>query len=310
MSFAASGVGLCLNSVLVATDFSETSEKAIRHALAIARHYDAKFYLAHVVSGLGYTIAGPEALELASQTASTEVQRLEHDLVENGSLGGLDHEFIVRQGFVGEELQEIISQKNIDLVVLGTHGRRGFGKLLLGSVAEQVFRQAPCPVLTVGPGSFRDSRVEGSHGSRVLLFATDFGHASVHAVPYAISAANHFVAKLVFLHVEPAVPLPERVSSCTPGDVMQMREKARAATSHRLQQLTSESEKLAVKPEFLVEFGFPSEKILHVALKLKVDAIILGLRRSTFTGMASHVPWAIAYEVVRGAGCPVLTLRG
>jgi len=262
------------------------------------------------VSGLGYTIAGPEALELASQAASREAQQLEHDLVENGSLAGLDHEFIVRQGIIGEELQEIIFQKHIDLVVLGTHGRRGFGKLILGSVAEQVFRHADCPVLTVGPSSFRDSRVEGNPRSRAFLFATDFGRASVRAVPYVISAANHFGARLVFLHVEPAVPLPEGVGWCTPGDVIQMREKARVATTPRLQQLISESEKLAVKPEFLVEFGFPSEKILHVALKLKADVIIMGLRRSTSTGTASHVPWAIAYEVVCGAACPVLTVRG
>ncbi len=258
MSSIASAVGLRLKSVLVATDFSETSEKAIRHALAITRHYDAKFYLAHVVSGLGYVIAGPEALELASERASREAQQLEHNLIENGSLAGLDHEFIVCQGIIWEELQKIISQKNIDLVVLGTHGRRGFGKLLLGSVAEQVFRHAGCPVLTVGPSSFRDSRVEGSSTSRTFLFATDFGRASVRAVPFAISAANHFGAQLVFLHVESNMPLPKGVNCCTPGDVMQMREKTRVATSDRLQQFVSGSEKPAVKPEFLVEFGFPS----------------------------------------------------
>jgi nucleotide-binding universal stress UspA family protein len=98
-----------LKSVLIATDFSKASAKPLRHGLAIARHYGAKFYLTHVLSSLGYTLAGPQALELASEAAAREMQQLEHDLIDNGSLAGLDHEFIVRQGPVWEELQTVIA---------------------------------------------------------------------------------------------------------------------------------------------------------------------------------------------------------
>jgi nucleotide-binding universal stress UspA family protein len=95
----------------------------------------------------------------------------------------------------------------------------------------------------------------------------------------------------------------------TAGDVMQMRENARMSGLRRLEELISQNTKLAVKPEFAVEFGTPSERILQAAETFKADAIIMGLHRSARIGTASHMPWATAYEVVCGAGCPVLTVR-
>lgn len=309
MSFVASGVNLRLKSVLVATDLSEASQKPLSHALAIARHYGAKFYLAHVVSALGYTIAGPEALQLAYEATLRELQQLKYKLSDSGALAGLDHEFIVCQGIVWEELQKIISQNQVDLVVLGTHGRHGFGKLLLGSVADQVFRHADCLVLTVGPRSYQEARPEDRRRSHSILFATDFGEASLHALPYAISLANHYGAKLILLHVVPAAPMPEGSGLYSADNPTLMRENARMASMRRLEQLPMYDEELALELEFLVEFGFPTEKILQVASDLKVDFIIMGLHRSTHIGTASHMPWTTAYEVICGAGCPVLTVR-
>ncbi|HUI41467.1 MAG TPA: universal stress protein [Terriglobia bacterium] len=310
MSLVAPAVDVRLNSVLIATDFSEASEKPLRHALAIARHYGAKFYLAHVVSSLGFTLVGPDAVLAATEAVSRDAHELEDELVQQGALAGLRHEVIVRHGLdLWEELEKVVRQEQVDLVVIGTHGRRGLGKLLLGSVAEQIFRHAACLVLTVGPGSYQETPVEGARPIRPFLFATDFGEASLHALPYAISFANEFGTKLILLHVAPAVPMPEGFHWSTAGDVTEMRENARRASLRRLEELTSQNIELALKPEFLVEFGLPGEKILQAAATLKVDAIIMGLHRSTHIGTASHLPWATAYEVVCGAGCPVLTVR-
>jgi nucleotide-binding universal stress UspA family protein len=308
MSLVAPAVDIRLKSVLMATDFSEASEKPLRHALAIARHYRAKFYLAHVVSSLGFTLVGPDAVIAATEAVSRDARQLEDDLVQSGALAGLRHEVIIRQGDVWEELQKVVRQEQVDLVVIGTHGRRGLGKLFLGSVAEQIFRHADCLVLTVGPGSFQEAPVESPRALRPFLFATDFGEASLHALPYAISFANQFGAKLVLLHVVPPVPMPEGFHWYTAGDLTQMREKARMASLRRLEELTSQNTGL-VKPEFVVDFGSPSERILQTADTLKVDAVIMGLHRSAHIGTVAHMPWATAYEVVRGASCPVLTVR-
>jgi nucleotide-binding universal stress UspA family protein len=88
-----------------------------------------------------------------------------------------------------------------------------------------------------------------------------------------------------------------------------MRENARMTCVRRLEQLVRCDDETPIETEFVVQFGIPSEKILQVALDKKVDLIILGLRRSFLAGTISHMPWATAYEIVSGAGCPVLTVR-
>lgn len=305
---AASG-DIFLKSVLIATDFSEASEKALRHALAIARHYGAKLYLVHVVSSLGFTLVGPDAVTQATEVVWRDARELENGLVQSGALTGLPYEVVVRQGNVWDELDQIIDQEQIDLVVVGTHARQGLGKLLLGSVAEHIFRRADCLVLTVGPGSLQDSPIGSTRAIRPFLFATDFTQASLCALPYAISAANHFGTKLVLLRVISDIPMPKGVDWPSANDVIQMREKARVSSLRQLEDLTCQNLKLTITPECVVEFGEPAEKILQVANALQSDAIILGLHRKTRIGAASHMPWATAYEVACGACCSVLTVR-
>jgi nucleotide-binding universal stress UspA family protein len=299
-----------LKSVLVASDFSEASAKPLRHALTIARHFGANFYLAHVVSSLGYTLAGRQALELASDAAARDAAKLQQDLVDGGWLAGQNHEFLVRQGIVWQELEQLVREKHADLLVIGTHGRKGLGKLLLGSIAEQIFRHADCLVLTVGPRSFQHSSLEKIEAPRTYLFATDFGPASLHALPYAIAFANQLGAKLVLLHVAPIMPMPEGFHwSETTGDVTVMQDNARAEALQRLQELILQNDPLVLEPQFTVKFGAPSKKILQVADTLKADLIIMGLNRSSHIDTLSHMPWATAYEVVCSASCPVLTVR-
>jgi nucleotide-binding universal stress UspA family protein len=294
---------------MIATDFSAASEKPLRHALAIARHYKATFYLAHVVSSLGFKLAGPGAANEAANAVRRETRQWEDGLVRSGVLAGLDHEVIVREGEVWEELEKILTQEHIDMLVVGTHGRRGLGKLVLGSVAEQIFRHADCLVLTVGPGALPDSPVETARALRPILFATDFKEGSLHALRYAISYANHFGTKLVLLHVLPAVPISDDAHRPAPEDAMATQERARADRLRRLEALAAEHTKLAIPPEFMVEFGSPSETILQVANRFDADAIVMGLRRTTHIGAASHLPWAVAYAVVCASSCPVLTVR-
>ncbi len=309
MSITGSALDLRLKSVLMATDLSPASVKPLHHALAIARYYGAKLYVAHVVSPIPYLMAGAEALQLGCEGASQDMQQLLRDLLHDGSLNGLDHEFIIRHGSVWEELQAIIFQKQVDLVVVGTHGRRGIEKVLLGSVAEQVFRDATCPVLTVGPYSYRESHVDLTGEIRTYLFATDFGETSLRALPQAVSLASQTNAGLILLHVVPAAPVPQIPGWYSASEIMLMRENARQACMRRLEQLMPREEETPIESAFVVQFGIPSEKILQVALDKGVDLIILGLRRASLAGTISHMPWATAYEVVCGAGCPVLTVR-
>jgi nucleotide-binding universal stress UspA family protein len=309
MSSTVTVADIALKSVLIAFDFSEASRKPLNHALAIARHYGAKFYLAHVVSGIGYAIAGQEALSLAAERTRRTAQLLEQELVDSGALAGLRYEFIILEGDVWEQLDLLIREKQVDMVVVGTHGRGALGKLLLGSVAEQVFRHADCLVATVGPGSYEDSLVEKPKPIRPFLFPTDFGPSSLHALPYAVSLSNHFGARLIVLHVLPVAPIPDGFHWSTTGDLTQMRDEARMASQRQFDALNLQHTRMAIQPEFMVKYGTPGEQILLASHALKADLIILGLQHPGHMEGASHMPWDLAYKVVCDAHCPVLTIR-
>ena len=292
-------------SILIATDFSQASEKVLRYSLALARFYASKFCLAHVVSSLGLTMAGPAAIAACEESVSREAADLETSLIQTGALTGIQHKFIVRQGEMWPELREIIRQENTDLLVVGTHGRHSIAKLFFGSIAEQIFRQADCPVLTLGPHSDGRPWFATSSTQRTFLFATDFGPASLHGLPQAIAAANQFGAKLAFLSIVPAAP------SSTGEAVRDWQEDARMGTLRRLAELADNAE-LATRPEVCVEFesGRPvSDKILETADKLRADLIIMGLHDSAHAGIISHFDLATTYDVVCQAGSPVLTVN-
>jgi len=295
--------------VLIAYDFSEASRKPLHHAIAIARHFEAELHLAYVVSSIGYGIAGPEASQLASEGSQRDIRQLEADLVKSGALSGLQYELLLREGNIWEQLQCIIREKHVDAVVVGTHARGGLGRLALGSVAEQVFRQADCLVLTVGPGSSENSLMETKEAARPFLLATDFGPASLQAFSYAASFADRFGAKLVVLHVLPPAPLPEGFHWSTTGDLMQMREQAEIASRRQFQKMILPNVHDETAIEFIVKFGIASDQILQACHTLKSGLLILGLNRAEHVETASHLPWSMAHKIVCGASCPVLTMK-
>lgn len=289
-------------SILIATDFSTVSGKALHDSLALARFYGSRFFLAHVVSSLGLTMAGPGAIAACEEAVLRDAADLEASLIRTGALRGIQHKFIVRRGELWPELREIIRQESADLLVVGTHGRHGIAKLFFGSIAEQIFRQADCPVLTFGPHANGRPWFGTSSPHRTFLLATDFGDGSLQGLPQAIAAANQFGAKLAFLSVVPAVS--------SDGAPSNWREDSRSRTLERLSQIADHAG-LDVRPELHVEFESErpvSEKILETADKLGADLIVMGLHDSAYAGVISHLDLAATYDVVCQAEIPVLML--
>ncbi len=298
-----------LKSILVATDFSPASEKAVRHAVALARYYGSKLYLMHVVSALGFNMVGPEAVAGAMDLAWDDARAMERKLMASGSLAGLRHHVVVRDGDdVWRELEKVIQQEQIDMVVIGTHSRGGLAKLVLGSVAEQIFRHASCPVLTVGPHSPAEAQAVPSGITRPLLFPTDFGERSLRALPYALSFANLRGTRIALLHVLSSVPQTKDNRWYTAHDVIEIRSDAHATALYRLRTLIPES-CLRVEPICVAEFGEPAEWILETAKKLHAEGIVMGLKHTAHVDAISHLPWLTTYKVVCSAVCPVLTIR-
>lgn len=293
MPSTAPATAVTFKRILVASDFSQSSEKALLHAIAIARHFDATLYLTHIVSALGFVLAGPDATLAASEAALRDVRRLEDRLSASGILTGVNHEIVIREGDIWEQIQEVVKDENIDLIVVGTHGRTGIRKVVLGSVAEEIFRHASCPVLTVGPCAPADAILNTAHEH--VLFATDFSPESLEALPFAWRVAQEQHAKLTLVHVV------EHLS----GEAALDAERVISALEQRLRQLVPADHE--GEYECRVEVGAIEDAILDVAEQEHVNVLMLGLK--TPATYVDHLGWLHAYRIVCAACCPVLTIR-
>jgi nucleotide-binding universal stress UspA family protein len=277
-----------LRSVLVATDFSSASHTATAYAISIARRYEATLYLAHVVQPETLRRSGDSHREQMDE-AWRNGQRLTTDLLISGDLRGVKHKLLVEQGEIWEGLERMAEANAVDMIVVGTHGRTGLAKVLLGSVAERIFRQASCPVLTVGPKSIEPGKREG--GLRRVLYATDFTPQSLHAAEHAISMAQHYQTHLVLMHV-----MPEGAAG------------PREEAEKRLKALIPADAQFTEAPEYQVTTGSPAEEILRVAAERTPELIVLGVTHPGEGAFAGR-RWSVASEVAGRALCPVLTVR-
>jgi nucleotide-binding universal stress UspA family protein len=211
------------------------------------------------------------------------------------TFAGINTEVLIEEGDIQSRLDKAIKEHNTDLVIIGTRGRTGLAKMLLGSVAEEIFRTVPCPVLTVGQHSeARKANI------REILFATDFASEGPAAAAYAISLAQEFEARLTLLHV---VPEPK------PGELVSWSD-VQDSSKKLLRKLVPSEAEAWCKPEYFVEHGDPGERILDLANLREVDLIVLGARpEKGVPGAATHLPIAVAHKVVAHANCPVLTVR-
>lgn len=190
-------------------------------------------------------------------------------------------------------LRQLVSELDVDLVVLGTQGHKGLGKLFLGSVAEEVLRTVPVPVLTIGPGATRD--IVPEMPIRTILYATDFSEPAERALPYALSIAQEHDACLVLLHVmSPSARVVEPI-----GKIIEL-----------LAQLVPADAVPWCKPEYVAEFGPVAERILQVADLHRTNLIVLGARGTGGLARAVHFLGSTVQQIIGEAHCPVLTVRG
>ncbi len=288
------GPRLALANILFATDFSPTSDRALPYAAAIAGWFGAKLYVLHAITPEPHYSVPMDPLPIALDPIWQEASQKMTQLDRVPSLERIPYETLLEQGTPPEVVSRMIRKQGIDLVVLGTHGRRGLTKLLLGSEAEVIFRQTSCPVLTVGPDVRRRGPQEWKLNT--VLFPTDLSPNSLHALPFALSLAEETQATLIVLHL--ATLLPYASKSVIEADLIT-----------QLGALLPPDAEDWCHPEFMVRFEFPAEGILQVARERGADLIVMSVRKSAGLSVAAHSPWRTASEVVSAACCPVLTVR-
>jgi nucleotide-binding universal stress UspA family protein len=280
---------ISLKRILFATDSSCSSEDAMPYAEDIARRYHSTIFVARVIAPQPLPITAAEAVDCTWQVLTECAQR---ELNATGSrLRNLPHKLLLAHGEVAPTLVRLIEANDIDLVVVGTHGRRFFQRLLLGSVAEQIFRSSPVPVLTVGP---RRATAPGQLRSKHIIYAVKDPGSAIGAA-YVRSLACEYGAHLVLLHVLPDGRVSNSCATSTRSVAAQLRELFPAESRQGYQ------------VEYRVEFGEPAKTILRVGRETKAGLIVLDVHKSHF--LATHLAQDISYDIVCYAACPVLTLR-
>jgi nucleotide-binding universal stress UspA family protein len=279
---------ISVKNILFLTDFTEASETALAYATGVARHFGAQIFPAHACDPIILTeTAAPNVLDEVEEDSRKRLEAL----ARNNKLAGTP-QFV--RGSVEAALPAWIKDNQIDLIVMGTHGRRGVKHFLLGSVAEAVFRTATCPVLTVGPHvtvrPYHDFKPE------TILFPTDLGTHAEFAAQYALSVAQTNWSQITFMHVVSLDEAFQHDRTVLTNDAYK-----------KLETLVPPDAKDWCKPELKVVIGDPVKELVGYAETERPELIVLGLPANKTFG--SHFRTGVTYNVVSAAPCPVLTVR-
>jgi nucleotide-binding universal stress UspA family protein len=301
-----------IRRILCPVDFSGYSRRALDHAIAIARWYEATVTALHVFSPAPVAAFGPGPVVFEPIVLTTvgrdQLLADTKAFAETESAPGITIEAVVRDGNTAGEILEQATGMKADLLVIGTHGRSGFERLLLGSVAEKVLRKSNCPVMTV-PRRHPDAVPAGPVLYKRILCPVDFSASSLHALKYAISMAQEADGQLTVLHVvghdlqNTADTGVEYDAGMTIGNFLKEREEV---LRRRLQEIIAGASEFC-SVESLITQGKPWREVLRVAAERQSDLIVMGVK-----GRGAADLWffgSTAQHVVREASCPVLTLR-
>lgn len=287
-------ISVSLDRLLVATDFSPASEKAAAYAKALAQRFGSIVEVAHifdpsVVSSYEEAIIGlplrnrrdtmQGALESVKNDFETSGVRVETALAE----GHRPFAFLLK----------LARERNVDLIVAGTESKSGVARLVLGSTAEELIRNAEIPVLTIGPKVQLPEA--GPLVFKKIIYATDFSEESVRAAAYALSFAQDSGARLYFCYV-----LGVGVDSSAKKDFLDY------AFKSALKRMIPLSSYDWCSPECVVEHGEAADAILGLATKVQADLIVLGARKASF--WLTHIVHGLTPDLLAQATCPVMTV--
>lgn len=282
---------LHLKTILFPTDFSPESTSALPFARTLALIYGSTILLAHCVPPEPHLQVVmdrvPEQDDLVWQDARQKIANVEHE----AAFGDIRYKSLVERGDLSEVIPAVIHERNIDLIVVGTRGRRGISKLILGSAAEKIYRVATCPVLTVGPKARSKA-----WALRRILCPVDPSEDPEPVLHYALSLAEENQAEFIVLQAVPLVPWQHRES---------VADRSRRA----LASLIPLEAKEWCMPQFAIRWEHPAEAIVREAEEREADLIVMSVHKSRAATWSSHLPWPVASEVVGRANCPVLTIR-
>jgi nucleotide-binding universal stress UspA family protein len=281
-----------LYNVVVPTDFSSWSARAMAFALALAGRA-SRVTAVHAVDPLPYRFGTPESSNLKRQQAWAMAQKSMARWLQECKFCDCDSTVI--EGDPALAIVKFAAAKGADFIVLATSARRHAARILLGSVAEETFRDAKCPVVVFGP----KARLLKKGKVARLVFATDLEPHSLAVLAQLSTISNAIHSKVPVIRAIPReMEFPEERNRVR----KETRETFEAAADRNLHKHTS---------KISIVFGSPVKSITNFASRTAADAIVMGIRGGgELSRAATHIPWALAHRVIAEAKCPVMTIRG
>jgi len=298
-SVVGAGAAIRVDRILCPVDFSDVSAEAYRYAQSIACHYSAKLMLLHVVELWQHPSCYYQTeLEYYEQFRETLVSNAQDQLRQFADLCcGVRPECLVEESMAADAILCTARSRVTNLIIMGTHGRRGFDHLMLGSVTERVLRHAPCPVLAVAryrpDQSAKNPAVKPIDVQRILC-CVDFSQHSQRALQHAVSVAGAYGAQLTIVHV--------LENSSDSAEIV----KETDAAMDKLQQWVAPSTLDPASAHLEVRLGKPYREILDLAAETQSDLIVTGVRGRNSLDLA--VFGSTTYRVIQLHAGPVLTV--
>lgn len=298
---------LNIDRILFPTDFSESSRQALPYAVALAEAHDAELHLLHANVLHASDPANPSHHFPEMENLTTELEeRADARMKEIVEKHAPDPLTVVREQRRGISappvVLEYVDEADIDLVVMGTHGRRGLRHLMLGSVTEEVVRRAPCPVLTAR----EQDEPATVAGFGTILAPVDFSEHSEQALRHAVELAREFDADLQLLHVIEEITYPDFYYPA-PLTGEQMAAEIRERIAERLQTAMDRIEEAGIHATVHMVEDRPAPGIADFAEENGADLVVVGTHG--LTGVKRALLGSVAEGVIRRSVPPVLTVK-
>jgi nucleotide-binding universal stress UspA family protein len=305
-----------IQRILCPIDFSDYSRHALDHAVAIARRYDSTITVMHVFSAAPMAAYAPgspgfESIVLTRADRDRLLVEMKR-FIETETTQEISIEVTIREGNTATEILSHAVDLKADLLVMGTHGRSGFERLLLGSVTEKIIRKASCPVLIV-PRHHPDAVPATPVLFKQILCPVDFSDCSMRGLNYAMSLAQETDAHLTVVHVmafglDATADMNDTIMTDDRLSLADYRTRREEDARERLKKAVPETVAAYCSVDTMVSSGKPSQEILRIAAERHSDLIVIGVQGR---GAADLMVFgSTTNHVVRAATCPVLTLGG
>lgn len=297
-----------LRRIICPTDFSDNARLALDQAIMLARWSGASITVMHVAESLPpLPVETHAALPGLGPLAADLRANLEKELGQfaaRATQRGVRVETMLSHGDPADEILRGVEEHGADLLVMGTHGRSGFRRFMLGSVTEKVLHLSHCPVLTLSGEAVVTTAPEGPPFSRILC-AIDFSDASTAAMRTSLELAGKIGARLALVHVVELLPDWE-IRERTHFDIPEFGRYLENDAREMLRDLVPAEVREKAGVELMVVRGRPHREVLRIATEMKTDLIVMGVQGRG--AMDLMIFGSTTRHVVREARCPVLTI--